>query len=190
MDIENTSQLSESTSVPACTNSTRRRVLIAVRSIAAGLLGIVLFAYLIQPSKQEDPLSPTEQMLVGTWDFPVSQQGFVPSMTFHSDRTFERHAVHQIPGGRWRVVDSSLVLEFEVRKLESIVSRRIFIPFPLPAAVTDFEIPSFMAVKRNYARTIKFSRDGRILTLGPLGAQSSYDLYRSADKQEESDRLN
>lgn len=154
MDIENTSQLSESTSVPACTNSTRRRVLIAVRSIAAGLLGIVLFAYLIQPSKQEDPLSPTEQMLVGTWDFPVSQQGFVPSMTFHSDRTFERHAVHQIPGGRWRVVDSSLVLEFEVRKLESIVSRRIFIPFPLPAAVTDFEIPSFMAVKRNYARTI------------------------------------
>lgn len=175
MDIENTSQFSEFASSTACDNLTRRRIFIAVRWIAAGLLSFFLFAYAFQPVDQADPLSPSEQMLLGTWDFPLVLSKGNRTITFFADRTCEYEGIKFKYPTRWRIVGSSLLIE---HRYQTTIGP---LPIPMPAAVTNFEFPSFMAHKESYTRSISFKDDQRTITLGPVGGYAGFDLTRSAD---------
>lgn len=167
-------------------NSKSRRVKIAVGSIAVVVLGMALFAYSTQPEPPPEPLSPTEQILVGTWGFPYSATSVIPIKTFHADRTCEYFSTQRMPTTRWRIVDSSLVEQVTIKKLESLIGP-VSLPISVPDAVAEFEVPSSMARKVNFIRSVAFSEDGRTMTLGPQGVQSGYKLvrYKAEDSSSE-----
>lgn len=157
-------------------NSKTGRVKIAVRWVAAGLLAVALFAFATQSGEQADPLSPTEQTLVGTWTVPVQTSGKIPAIKFHADRTVEYLGVNFKYPTRWRIVDSSLIIQY---KYQTTIGP---LPFPMPDAVTNFELPSFMARKENVIHSVAFSEDGQTMTLVPLGGQLSFNFVRSTQE--------
>ena len=156
------------------------RVKIVVRSIALVLLGMAMFAFTTQSDPPPEPLSTTEQIMVGTWALPYSSRFGIPIIRFHADRTCEYLSTHRIPPIRWRIVDSLLVMQHSDQNLESLIGP-VSIPIRVPDAVLKFKLPSFMA-RKNYVRSIAFSQDGRTVTLGPLGAESGHDLIRYKDE--------
>lgn len=186
MDAENSQHPTEAlSSTVEVANSKTRRVRTAVGSIAVVVLGMALFAYSTQPEPPPEPLSPTEQILVGTWGFRYSATSVIPIKTFHADRTCEYFSTQRMPTTRWRIVDSSLVEQVTIKKLESLIGP-VSLPISVPDAVAEFEVPSSMARKKNFIRTVTFSQDGRTMTLGPLGVQSGYDLIRCKDENSSS----
>ncbi|MEI8380111.1 MAG: hypothetical protein WCJ09_08285 [Planctomycetota bacterium] len=187
MDAENRQHPTDAvSSTMAVANSNTGRVKIAVGSMAVVLLGMALFAYSTQPEPPPEPLSPTEQIMVGTWGFALSPNSVMPIMRFHADRTCEYISTQRMPLTRWRIVDSSLVEQHTIKKLSHMIGP-VSMPIPVPYAVEDFEVPSSMALKKNYIRSVAFSEDGRTMTLGPLGVQSGYDLIRCKDENSNSE---
>ena len=168
-------------------NSKARRVKIAVGSIAVVLLGMALFAYSTQSDPPPEPLSPTEQIMVGTWGLPLSATSAVPIKRFHADRTCEYISTQRMPRTRWRIVDSSLVMQHTIKKLSHLIGP-VSMPISIPGAVAEFEVPSSMARKENFIRTVAFSQDGRTMILGPQGVQSGYNLVRYKTENSNSDR--
>ncbi len=181
MDVEKTSQFSEFASTTACAKFTRRRIFIAVRWIAAGLLGFFLFACAFQPVEQEDPLSHSEQMLLGTWDFPLVLSKSNRTITFYADRTCEYEGVKFKYPTRWRIVGSSLLIE---HRYQTSIGP---LPIPMPAAVTNFEFPSYMAHKESFTRSISFTDDQRTITLGPVNGYAGFDLTHTTDTEDTED---
>ena len=54
-------------------------------------------------------------------------------------------------------------------------------PIPLPVAVTNLEVPSFMARKEMYIRSVSFSPDGSDLTFGTInGVTPAFTVTRAA----------
>ncbi len=180
MDAENSQHPTDAvSSTVEFANLKTWRVKIAVRRVAAGLLAVALFAvallaFATQSGEQADPLSPTEQILVGTWTVPAQAAGSIPEITFHADRTVEYLGVNFKYPTRWRIVDSSLIIQY---KYQTMIGP---LPLPMPVAVTNFELPSFMARKENVIHSVAFSEDGRTMTLVPGGGPLSFDFVRSA----------
>lgn len=178
MDAENRQHPTDAVSSNVeVANSKTGRVKIALGSIAVVVLGIAMFAYSTQSDPPPEPLSATEQIMVGTWGLPLSATSVTPIIMFHADRTCEYISTQRMPTTRWRIVDSSLVEEVTIKKLESLIGP-VSLPFSVPDAVAKFEVPSSMARKKNYIRTVAFSRDGSTMTLGPKGVQSGHNLVR------------
>lgn len=165
------------------TNSTTGRAKIAVRCVAATLVAVSLFAYATQFGEQAEPLSPTEQILVGPWTVSDVTSGKSMAITFHTDRTIEFHGMQVKYPTRWRIVDSSLIIQY---KHQTMIGP---LPFPMPDAVTNFELPSFMARKENVIHSVAFSEDGRTMTLVPLGGQLSFDFVRSTAENDTKSEL-
>lgn len=170
---ENSQQPTDALSSTAgVANVKSSRVKIAVRWVTAVLVA-TLFAYVTQTGEQSNPLSPKEQIVIGTWAFPVTTSGRPTVITFHADRTCEFLGQKDKYPTRWRIVDSSLVVQY---KYQTMIGQ---LPIPMPAAVTNFELPSFMAHKETFTRSVSISEDGRTMTLGPLFAgQPHCDLIR------------
>ena len=54
-------------------------------------------------------------------------------------------------------------------------------PMPLPTAVTNLELPSFMARKEEFVRPVSFSPDGCSMTFGAInGVAPAFTLTRAA----------
>ena len=142
-----------------------------VRCFAAIAIGAALFALWTRTTVRPDSLSPAESAIVGTWTYS-DETGVVSSITFDSDRTCV------FPGSpsksRWRSDGAAMFVQ---HKYKTVVGPT---PMPLPSAVTNFELPSFMATKESFVRPVSLSDDRCSMTLGAItGIAPAFTLTRA-----------
>ena len=124
-----------------------------VRCFAAIAIGAALFALWTRTKVRPDSLSPAESAIVGTWTYS-DETGVVSSITFNSDRTCVFPGSTSKYPSRWR---SDGAIMFLQHKYKTVIGP---MPMPLPTAVTNLELPSFMAMKEEFIRPVSFSPDG------------------------------
>lgn len=155
-----------------------KKALWAGRWIATSLVCAIMIALvtasLTGPAVASSrPLTPAEQRLVGTWTFHPSESGAVRNITFHEDRTYTYDTDSSTDKARWRIDGANLVIE---QKVKTIIGK---LPFPIPEAVCNFQLPRFMAHTDKITQSVSFSPDGKLCISGVWPACS---LTRSDTK--------
>ena len=145
-----------------------------VRCFAAIAIGVALFALCTRTEVRPDSLSPTESAIVGTWTYS-DETGLLNSITFNSDRTCVFSGPSSKYPSRWRSDGATIFFQ---HKYKTVIGP---MPMPLPTAVTNLELPSFMARKEEFVRPVSFSPDGCSMTFGAInGVAPAFTLTRAA----------